>query len=57
MPLVHLTNPHRKNVLNIILSFVCVPFPLGSTCNTEFLLDEDITSLKQIKKMCKCVLS
>ena len=32
---VHLANAYRQNILSIILSFICVPFSLGSICKAR----------------------
>ena len=37
MHFVHLMNPHRQNILRIILSLVCAPFHLVKSALNEFL--------------------
>ena len=56
MHFVNLMNPHRYNILSIILLLGYIPFSLGSICNCWIFLNEDTSSLKQIEQMCKCVI-
>ena len=54
MNFVHLMNPYRQNILSIILSLVCVPFPLGSICKYSIFDNKDTTSFQIKSRSNKC---